>query len=79
MTAISAGALLREQLVNAHQQLDRMMAEVTAEQAHWAPPGKAHPAGALYTHILLYEDLLLRFLVQGQPPLFLGEWGAGWG
>ena len=74
MTAISAGALLREQLVNAHQQLDQMMAEVSAEQAHWAPPGKAHPIGALYTHILLYEDLILHFLVQGQPPLFMDEW-----
>jgi hypothetical protein len=74
MTAISAGALLREQVVNAHQQLDLMMADLTAEQAHWAPPGKAHPAGALYTHILLYEDLSLRYLVQGQPPLFTGEW-----
>jgi hypothetical protein len=76
MTAISAGALLREQLVNAHQQLDQMMADVTAEQAHWAPPGKAHPVGALYTHILLYEDLILRYLIGGQPALFMGEWAG---
>jgi hypothetical protein len=76
MIAISAGALLREQLVSAHQQLDLMMADVAAEQAHWAPPGKAHPVGALYAHVLLYEDLILRFLVQGQPPLFMGEWAG---
>jgi uncharacterized damage-inducible protein DinB len=74
MTAISACALLREQLVDAHQQLDQLLADVTAEQAHWTPPGKAHPIGALSAHILLYEDLILRFLVGGQPPLFLGEW-----
>src|SRR5262245_2097575 len=74
MTAISAGTLLREQLANAHQQLDQMMAGVTAEQAHWAPPGRAHPVGALYTHILLYEDLILRSLVLHQSPLFAGDW-----
>lgn len=74
MAAISAGALLREQLVNAHQQLDLMLAGVTAEQAHWAPPGKAHPVGALCAHILLYEDLILGSLIGGQPPLFMGAW-----
>ncbi len=74
MTTMSMSALLRGQLAGAHQQLDAMVGEVDAAQAHWAPPGKAHPIGALYAHVLLYEDLILNFLVRGQPPLFLGAW-----
>ena len=76
MTTMSMSTLLRGQLAGAHQQLDAMVADVDAEQAHWAPPGKAHPIGALYAHILLYEDLILHFLVQGQSPLFLSAWAG---
>ena len=74
MTTMSTSALLRGQLAGAHQQLDAIVADVGAARAHWAPPGKAHPIGALYAHVLLYEDLILHFLVRGQPPLFLGAW-----
>ena len=73
MTKLSLSAVLREQLVSTHGQLGQLMDGVTGEQAHWAPPGKAHPVGALYAHILLYEDLILRFLIGGQTPQFLGE------
>lgn len=76
MAAMSLSALLREQLASSHQQLGQMLGEVTEEQAHWVPPGRAHPAGALYAHILLYEDLIARFLVQGRQPLFAGEWAG---
>ena len=76
MTTVSLGAVLREQLASTHGQLGQLLGAVTEEQAHWAPPGKAHPVGALYAHILHYEDLILRFLVGGQTPQFLGEWAG---
>lgn len=76
MTTLSIGAVLREQLAGAHQQLGQVIAGVTDEQARWAPPGKGHPVGALYAHILLYEDLIGRFLIRGERPLFAGEWAG---
>src|SRR5690349_13743096 len=74
LETMTTSAILRGQLAGAHQQLDAMVADVDTAQAHWAPPGKAHPIGALYAHTLLYEDMILHFLVRGQSPLFLSVW-----
>lgn len=73
MDAIS---LLRQQLQEAHQFLEMTMQDVTAEQAHWAPPGKASPLGAHYAHLLTGEDFIIQGMLKGGAPLAAGT-GAG--
>ena len=55
------------------------MADVTAEQAQWSPPGRANPLGATYAHAVLAEDMLVNGLLKGGPPLmatsFAGKTG----
>ena len=63
----------------AHQILDGTMADVTPEQAHWMPPGKAVPLGATYAHMILGEDMMVNSMLQGKQSLsdtsFAGKLG----
>jgi hypothetical protein len=68
--------LLRQQISTAHEWLEGTMADVTAEQADWAPPGKANPLGASYAHAVVSEDLIINGMLRGGTPLFLGEWAG---
>ena len=52
-----------------HEVLEGTMADVTPEQAHWVPPGKAEPIGATYAHILMAEDYFVNGLGKGGAPL----------
>ncbi len=62
--------LLREQFKSAHGLLEGTMQDVTEDQAHWTPPGKAIPLGATYAHAILSEDAMLNGMVKGAAPLF---------
>ena len=73
---MNATSLLREQLKQAHQSLEAVMADVTSEQAHWCPPGIANPIGATYAHIIMGEDIVINTLLQGAPPLFATSWAG---
>jgi len=88
---MEVGSLIRAQLQGSHQILEGTMQDVTAEQAHWAPPGKAIPLGATYAHILVAEDGLVNGMAKGAAPLLATSWagktgmsepppgpGAGW-
>jgi hypothetical protein len=66
--------LLRQQLQTAHQWMEGTMADVTAEQAHWLPPGTATPLGASYLHAVIAEDGIVHGMLQQKPPLAAGEW-----
>src|SRR5689334_9852198 len=52
------------------------MADVTAEQADWAPPGTATPLGASYAHAITSEDLIINGMLRGGTPLFKGQWAG---
>lgn len=39
--------MLRKLVKNVNEMLEGTMADVTAEQAHWIPPGVAIPIGAV--------------------------------
>ena len=52
------------------------MADVTPEQAHWAPPGCAHPIAALYAHTVLGEDGMLNRLIRKGTPLYTSNWAG---
>jgi len=52
------------------------MADVTQQEAHWAPPGIAIPLGATYAHIVISEDGTVSGLLKGAAPLFAGNWAG---
>ncbi len=67
-------SLLREQLKQAHEFLEGTMADVTVDQARWAPPGKANPLGATYAHLVLGEDGFVNGMLKGSAPLAATTW-----
>ena len=73
---MDAVTLLREQLSAAHQFLEGTMADVTAEQAHWTPPGVATPLGASYAHLVASEDMIVNGMLKQAPPLAAGSWAG---
>ncbi|QBD80173.1 DinB family protein [Ktedonosporobacter rubrisoli] len=71
---MDAIALLREQIKQAHGFLEATMDDVTPEQAHWAPPGKANPLAATYVHAVASEDAAINMILKGGAPLFASSW-----
>lgn len=69
-------SLLREQLQQAHQFLEGTIVGVTSEQAHWVPPGNAHPIGATYVHAIVAEDIMINVALKGETPLFASTWAT---
>lgn len=67
-------SLIREQLQQAHQFLERTMDGVTSEQAHWVPPGNAHSIGATFVHAIMAEDIVINVMLKGRAPLFATTW-----
>ena len=66
MDAIS---LLRKQMRDAHELLESTVSDLTPEQLHFAPPGRALPVGAAYAHVIFSEDILVQHM-KGEAPLF---------
>lgn len=71
---------LRGQFAFAHNWLDGTLGEITSEQAHWQPAGRAQPIAAEYLHVAVSEDMLLAGMVLGSASLaltsFAGKTGA---
>ena len=72
----TATQLLRQQVRIAHDILEATMADVTPEQAHWAPPGIANPLGATYAHVVVSEDFVINGMFRRQAPLNATTWAA---
>ena len=70
----TATQLLRQQVGIAHDILDATMADVTSEQADWAPPGIANPLGATYAHVVVSEDFVINGMFRRQAPLNATTW-----
>jgi hypothetical protein len=66
MDAIS---LLRILMDEAHSLLESTVGDVTSDQLHYVPEGRALPVGAAYAHVIFSEDILIQ-LLKGQAPLF---------
>jgi DinB family protein len=64
-----AVAFIREGAQLGHWYLDGTMADVTSEQAHYAPPGRANPIGATFAHLVCSEDLIVNGMLRQQAPL----------
>jgi hypothetical protein len=69
-------ASLREGLKWSNELLEMCMADVTPEQAHWIPPGNAHPVGSTYAHGVIGQDMIIHNLLQGKQPLFMTTWAG---
>ena len=72
----NSASLLRELVKNANELLEGTMADVTAEQAHWVPPGVAMPIGAAYAHVVLSQDGAVNGTFKGGVPLFAAGWAG---
>jgi hypothetical protein len=66
--------LVKTILARNQEVLESTMADVQSEHAHWAPPGKALPRGALYVHSLTAEDFFIQGLLKGGAP----QWESSW-
>jgi hypothetical protein len=73
---VDAVSLFRQQLQDAHGFLEEIVKDVTAEQAHWAPPGIANPLGATYAHLVLGEDFIINGMLKGSAPLAATTWAG---
>jgi hypothetical protein len=72
--SMTATQLLRQQVKIAHDILEATMADVTAEQTHWSPPGIANPLGATYAHLVVSEDFVINGMFRQQAPLLAAAW-----
>lgn len=68
--------LLREQLRQSHEWLEGTMADVSQEIAARLPPGKAHPIGERYAHLVQSEDVLVNAVCKGGAPLMATSWAG---
>lgn len=73
---MSMVSLFREQFREFHRFLEGAVEDVTPEQAHWIPPGKANPLGANYVHLVMDEDLAINGLLRNAEPLTASNWAG---
>lgn len=73
---MDAVPFMRGQLKDAHEFLEGTMQDVSGEQAHWSPPGKANPLGATYSHLVISEDAIINAILKGGAPLFATAWAG---
>jgi DinB superfamily len=71
---MNAVAAIREGVQWGSYLLEMVMADVTHEQARWAPPGIANPIGALYAHAYLSADGVVKAWLQGEAPFYATTW-----
>ncbi len=59
---MDAITLIREDLKAAHELMESTLGDITPEQLHYLPVGRAIPIGAAYAHTVFAEDLLVHGL-----------------
>jgi len=67
---MDALSFARTALKNAHQAFKGTIADITTEDAHFLPPGTAHPIGARYAHLVIAEDSQIHMMLQSKLRLF---------
>jgi hypothetical protein len=73
MTAVE---LYRHLIRSAHEFLEGTVADVTAEQLDWDPPGRAYSIAANYAHVAASEDLGIQRLLRGGELLAATTWAG---
>jgi hypothetical protein len=69
-------AIVRSNLSDAHWLLEQVVEGLSAEQAHWAPPGTANTIAATYAHVVESEDVFVQETLQRRAPLGEGTWAG---
>lgn len=72
---MDAVALLRQQVNSAHEIVEGTVADLTSDQAHWKPGGKAMAAAPMLVHIASGEDLFMNMMT-GRQPLAMGAFAG---
>ena len=55
---------------------EETVADVTAEQANWWPPGTANSIGATYLHVVINTDVEMNRLIHRREPLVESKWNG---
>jgi len=68
---------IKQQMANAHRQIDAFMKDTTDEQFNWPPPGTINPINAILIHVLASEDFFIQTILQGKSRCWETQgWGA---
>jgi hypothetical protein len=67
---------LKQQMANAHRQVEAVMKDTTEEQFNWLPPGTINPISVILIHVLAGEDYFIQTILQGKSRCWEAE---GWG
>ena len=77
---LTALQLLKDELKSSHEIFEGTVADVTEEQLHNDPGGKALPLGSIYAHLFFSEDAIIQGMIQKKAPLsastFQGKTGT---
>jgi hypothetical protein len=68
--------VLRRQSKTAWDSLEEVVADVTADQANWWPPGTANSIGSIYLHVVINADVEINRLIHRRTPLVESEWSG---
>ena len=49
-----------------HEVFQAILADLTADQLHWTPPGVANPIAALWAHVVVGEDMMFNRVIRGE-------------
>src|SRR5436853_286696 len=71
---MDALSLLRMQLENAHDTLEGTLGDISAEDAHREPGGRAFKPAANYAHVIFAEDNVVNGMLRHEPPLHASSW-----
>ena len=71
--------VIRARSVRSWDWLEETVADVTAAQANWWPPGTANSIGAIYFHVVGHADVELHRLLFDRPTLVKAEWNGAVG
>jgi hypothetical protein len=66
--------LIKDELKNAREVFEGTVADVTEEQLHKDPGGKALPLGSVYAHLIFSEDVIIHGMLQGKAALADSTW-----
>jgi hypothetical protein len=68
--------LLVAEARSSQEWLNAIVEDVTPEQAHWRPPGRANTIAGTYAHIVRNQDEDMNHGFLGQPMLSEGAWSG---
>ena len=68
--------VLSQLISECHEWFEATVSDVTAEQAHWHPPGVANPICAVYAHVVAGADVTVNTILNARPPLMRNHGGG---